>query len=126
MKHFAIANPDTAPYGRAAREALQKAGLWEKVQPLIVQGENVGQAAQFVTTGAAEAGMIAQSLALSAEMAPKITAAVTSRKLARADRSRHGRASRAPATPQRRSPITCAGREARAVLEKNGFSVPAH
>ena len=46
VKHVAIANPETAPYGRAARESLQKAGLWDQVQPLLVIGENVGQAAQ--------------------------------------------------------------------------------
>jgi molybdate transport system substrate-binding protein len=76
VNHFAIANPETAPYGRAAREALQKAGLWEKVQPLLVQGENVGQAAQFTTTGAAEAGMVAQSLAVAGDLAAKVDAVV--------------------------------------------------
>ena len=76
VKHFAIANPEVAPYGVAAREALQKAGLWTGVEPLLVLGENIGQAAQFATTGAAEAGIIAQSLAVSAELKPKITAAL--------------------------------------------------
>ena len=56
MKHVSIANPETAPYGRAARETLQKDGLWDQVQPLLVIGENVGQAATFVSTGAAEVG----------------------------------------------------------------------
>ena len=91
VAHFAIANPDVAPYGVAAREALQKAGLWDKLTGKIVLGENVGQAAQFATTGAAEAGIIGHSLALSAEMAHKITAALYSEVLAQADRARHGR-----------------------------------
>lgn len=68
IKRFAIANPELAPYGRAAREALQKAGIWEAVQPRLVIAENVGQAAQYVATGVAEAGIIAASLAGSPEM----------------------------------------------------------
>ncbi len=69
VKHVAIANPETAPYGRAAQESLKKAGLWERVQPLLVIGENIGQAATFVSTGAAEVGFIAKSLAISKEIA---------------------------------------------------------
>lgn len=61
---LAIANPEHAPYGRAAREALEKTGLWTLVQPKLVLGENVSQAAQFVTSGAAQAGIVAQSLVL--------------------------------------------------------------
>lgn len=64
LRRLAIANPDHAPYGRAAREALVKKGIWEAVQPKLVLGENVAQAAQFAMTGAAEAGLIAHSLAL--------------------------------------------------------------
>ena len=124
VKHFAIANPDVAPYGRAAREALMKAGLWDKIQPLIVQGDNVGQAAQFTTTGAAEAGMIAHSLALSAEMAPKIAAAVV-------PESWHEPIDNGMAVikgagePARSFAAYVQGAEGRAVLEKNGFVVPA-
>ena len=76
VKHVAIANPETAPYGRAAQETLTKAELWEQVQPLLVIGENIGQTATFVSTGAAEVGFIAKSLAISKEIAPKIDAAV--------------------------------------------------
>ena len=76
VKHVAIANPETAPYGRAAQESLTKAGLWEQVQPLLVIGENIGQTATFVSTGAAEVGFIAKSLAISKEIAPKIDSAV--------------------------------------------------
>ncbi len=76
VSHFAIANPQVAPYGVAAREALQKAGLWKDVEPRLVLGENVGQAAQFATTGAAQAGIIAYSLAVSPDIASKINAAL--------------------------------------------------
>lgn len=58
----AIANPAHAPYGRAAQAAMEKAGVWKSVQPKLVIGENISQAAQFVQTGNAQAGIIAVSL----------------------------------------------------------------
>ena len=63
IKRFAIANPEHAPYGHAAREALQAAGLWEQLRPRIVLGENVAQAAQFATSGSADGGIFAYSIA---------------------------------------------------------------
>jgi molybdate transport system substrate-binding protein len=69
VRKFAIANPEHAPYGRAAREALQQLGLWELVFPKLVLGENISQATQFVATGAAQAGITALSLALAPEVA---------------------------------------------------------
>ncbi len=63
VKHVAIANPDHAPYGLAARQALTSLGLWEQVSPKVVYGENVRQALQFVQTGNAEAGIVALSVA---------------------------------------------------------------
>ena len=68
VTHFAIANPEHAPYGARAREALQHRGLWDAIQPALVFGENVSQAAQFATSGNAQGGIIAQSLALSAKV----------------------------------------------------------
>lgn len=65
IKRFAIANPEHAPYGRAAEQALRKLGLWEPLQQRLVLGENVSQAAQFATGGSAEGGIFAYSLALS-------------------------------------------------------------
>ncbi|MGA2631554.1 MAG: molybdate ABC transporter substrate-binding protein [Terriglobia bacterium] len=65
---IAIANPQHAPYGRAAVAALRAAGWYEKVEPKLVLGENVSQAAQFVASGNASAGIIALSLALSPAM----------------------------------------------------------
>ena len=59
----AIANPDLAPYGLAARQALQRSGLWETVSPKLVQGANVRQALQYVQTGDAPAGLVALSIA---------------------------------------------------------------
>ncbi|MFC5459870.1 molybdate ABC transporter substrate-binding protein [Massilia niabensis] len=54
----AIANPVTAPYGRAARAALERDGLWTAVQPKLVVGENIAQTAQFVQTGNAQVGIV--------------------------------------------------------------------
>jgi molybdate transport system substrate-binding protein len=65
VNHIAIANPEHAPYGRAAVAAMQGAGVYDRVKAKIVQGENVAQALQFVQSGAADAGVVALSLALS-------------------------------------------------------------
>lgn len=61
---LALANPEHAPYGRAAREVLIYKGLWSRLQTKLVLGENVSQAAQFAWTGSAQAGLIAYSLVL--------------------------------------------------------------
>ena len=60
---IAIANPEHAPYGRAAQQALEAAGIWEQVKPKIVFGENVQQTLQFAQTGNTEASIAALSLA---------------------------------------------------------------
>lgn len=65
VKRFAIANPEHAPYGRAAKQALMSQALWTATQGALVLGENIAQTAQFVTSGAADGGIIAYSLALS-------------------------------------------------------------
>ena len=64
VARVAIANPEHAPYGRAAVAALRAAGLYDALEPKLVLGENVSQAAQFVASGNADAGIIALSLAL--------------------------------------------------------------
>lgn len=69
ISRFAIANPEHAPYGRAAEQALRKLGLWEALQGKLVLGENVSQAAQFATSGSAQGGIFAYSLALSPAVA---------------------------------------------------------
>lgn len=67
VRRISIANPDHAPYGRAAVAALKHEGLYERVKSKLVLGENISQAAQFVQSGAAEVGIVALSLTLSAE-----------------------------------------------------------
>lgn len=69
FSRIAIANPQHAPYGQRAEQALRASGVWEHVQARLVYGENITQAAQFVQTGAAQIGIIALSLALSPELA---------------------------------------------------------
>ncbi len=63
IRRVAIANPEHAPYGLAAQEALEHLGIWEALQPKVVFGENVRQALQFVETGNADAALVARSLA---------------------------------------------------------------
>jgi molybdate transport system substrate-binding protein len=63
LKKFAIANPEHAPYGARAKEALLHAGLWAAIQPHLVLGENISQAAQFASSGATQGGIVALSLA---------------------------------------------------------------
>ena len=68
VKKIAIANPEHAPYGRAAMQVLEHSGLKAILAPKLVYGENVSQAAQFVRSGNAQAGLIALSLAMSPAM----------------------------------------------------------
>ena len=65
VSHIAIANPAHAPYGRAAEAAMKAAGIYDRVQPKLVFGDNVGQALQFVQSGSADMGIVALSLAVS-------------------------------------------------------------
>ena len=63
VHRVAIANPQHAPYGKAAEEALRKLGLWDAVRPKLVYGENIRHTLQFLQTGAADAGIVALSVA---------------------------------------------------------------
>jgi molybdate transport system substrate-binding protein len=68
VKKIAIANPEHAPYGRAALAALRKADIYEKVKDKLVYGENISQAAEFVQSGNAQAGIVSLSLTMSPAM----------------------------------------------------------
>lgn len=63
ITHIAIANPEHAPYGVAAKQALQAAGVWDQIQSKIVYGENVTQTLQYIRTGDAQAGIVSLSVA---------------------------------------------------------------
>ena len=71
VKKISMANPATAPYGRAAEAALRHFGIYDQVSSRLVLGENVSQAAQFVESGNAQAGLIALSHALAPAMKDK-------------------------------------------------------
>lgn len=71
VQTVAIANPEHAPYGRAAVAAMKAAGVYDAVEPKLVLGENVSQAAQFVESGNADAGVIALSLAVAPTLKDK-------------------------------------------------------
>ena len=71
IKKIAIANPQHAPYGRAAVAALQNQGLYDRVKDKLVLGENISQAASFVVAGSANAGIVALSLALAPSLKDK-------------------------------------------------------
>jgi molybdate transport system substrate-binding protein len=76
VSRFAIANPEVAPYGKAAEAVLRKRGLWDAIRPRLVLGDTIAQAAQFATTGNAIGGLIAYSLVLAPGFGDRGTYAV--------------------------------------------------
>ena len=68
VSRIAIANPEHAPYGRAAKAAMERAGIWKEIESKVVMAENISQTRQFVQTGNAEIGIIALSLAMAPAM----------------------------------------------------------
>ena len=64
VQRIAIANPDHAPYGLAAKQALQNAGVWDRVQPKLVYGDNIRQTLQYAQTGNVEVAIVALSLSV--------------------------------------------------------------
>lgn len=69
LKRLAIANPERAPYGKAAVAALEKLGLYNALKPRLATAENIGQAAQFVDSGNADAGLISMTSAMTPRLA---------------------------------------------------------
>ena len=120
---IAIANPEHAPYGMAAREALQAVGVWERVVPRLVQGENIAQTYQFVQTGNADAGLVALGLVMGPESRPHLlipdSLHAPLRQAAAVIRSG------ANAAEARRFLDFVTGAEGREILGRYGFAVPA-
>mgnify|MGYP003386545943 CR=1 FL=1 len=120
----AIANPQHAPYGRAAREALQKAGLWNGLQGKLILGENVSQATQFAINGGAQAGIIPLSLSLT----PPVKAAGSFMLIAvdqHAPLRQRAVLIRGAGSTARAFYAFLQAREARAILIRHGFTVPS-
>lgn len=123
VTRFAIANPDVAPYGKAAEAVLRKRGLWDTIRPHVVLGDTIAQAAQFATTGNAVGGLIAYSLVFAPGFADRGTHAV----IPDADypplRQRMVLMKRAgPTATQFYSYLQ--GEVARAIFRKHGYAVP--
>lgn len=123
VRRFAIANPAHAPYGRAAEAALRTHGLWTDLQPRLVLGENVAQAAQFATTGNAAGGLIAYALALSPNLRRLGTFALVPESDHLPLRQRMALLTRAGPVARRfyaylQTPA------ARAILDRHGFTLP--
>jgi molybdate transport system substrate-binding protein len=123
VTRFAIANPEHAPYGRAAEAALRAQGLWDKLQPALVLGENISQAAQFATTGNAVGGILAYSLVLTPPLSEQGRYALLPESLHPPLRQRMVLLKGANATTERfykylQQP------SAREILRRYGFAVP--
>jgi molybdate transport system substrate-binding protein len=122
VEKVAIADPEVAPYGRAAEEALKSVGLWDEVKPKLVYGRNVTAATEYVRSGNAEAGLVPLSLVLHESAVTYVTV----------DESLHQPIRQALAVIRdtkneelaRRFVAFVRGPEGRAVLEKYGFVVP--
>ena len=122
VEKIAIADPEIAPYGRAAEEALRSAGLWDEVKPKLVYGQNVSAATEYVRSGNAEAGLVALSLVIQEPAVTYVTV----------DDSLHQPIQQALAVIRgakneelaRRFETFIRGPEGRTVLEKYGFVVP--
>ncbi|MBM4404934.1 MAG: molybdate ABC transporter substrate-binding protein [Chloroflexi bacterium] len=121
VQRIAIANPEHAPYGIAAREAMETSGLWESLRPKLVYGENIRQALQFAETGNVDAAIVALSLAQRSDgrwvRVPDGLHKPLEQALAVVSGSKREQAARAFA-----SFVT--SEEGRAILRSHGFSVP--
>ena len=121
VKRIAIANPDHAPYGLAAQQALQKAGLWDEVKSKLVYGDNIRQTLQYAETGNVDVALVALSLSQQSKgrwvLIPEELHAPIDQGLAVIKTTKNETAARAFA-----SFIT--GPRGREVLEKYGFAFP--
>ena len=121
VRRIAIANPDHAPYGIAAREAMQIAGVWDAVRPKLVYGENIRQALQFAETGNVDVAVVALSLSIQSKGAwvrvPESLHKPIDQALAVVQGSKREREARAFAT-------FVTSEEGREVMGRYGFALP--
>jgi molybdate transport system substrate-binding protein len=120
--HLAIANPKTAPYGVAARKALQELGLWTRLEPHLVLGENVAQTYQFVRSQGAELGLLALSSVVDQPRDRFWLVPEALHQPIRQDAVLLPRARANPAAP--RFLAFLKSKAARAIIERAGYGVP--
>lgn len=123
LQKFAIANPEHAPYGKRAEEALRHAGLWEAIRPRLVLGENIAQAAQFATSGNAQGGIVALSLVRAPAIARLVSYATIPESWHRPLRQRMVLLKRATA-PTRAFYAWLATPAAQSIMSRYGFVMP--
>jgi molybdate transport system substrate-binding protein len=123
VTRFAIANPEHAPYGRAARQALVALGVWEQLEPRLILGENVSQAAQFAALKDVTGGIFAYSLALSPEVRARGRFVLVPARLHEPLRQRMVLLRRAGVASERFYAYMRTS-AARKILRKYGFAVP--
>lgn len=123
LKRFAIANPEHAPYGQRAVEALRATGVWPAIEPRLVRGENAAQAAQFAISGNAQGGLVAYSLALTPELAGRAEHVLVPASMH--SPLRQGMVLLKGASPEAQRFYTyMQGPKARATLRRHGFGDP--
>jgi molybdate transport system substrate-binding protein len=126
VKRLAIANVATAPFGRAAKEALIRVGAWDDAQAKLVVGENISQAAQFVDTGNADAGFVALSIVIAPRLRGK-------GRWTEVPASLHGPLEQCAVITEHGAPNPAAARyiaflhspAAQAILVKFGYAIPS-
>lgn len=123
LRRFAIANPEHAPYGMRAEEALRAAGEWEAIRHRLVLGENVSQAAQFALSGNAQGGIVAWSLALAPAIAADADHVLIPDHMHQPLRQR-AVAIKGAGTTAREFLIFMQDEEARRIMRRYGFALP--
>jgi len=123
VKRIAIANPDLAPYGQAARETLQRKGLWDALPGRIVLGENVNQTAQFALAGGVDAAFLPLSIVVGPNFQGRGAHAVVPESL-HAPIAQHMVLVQGAGETARMLYAFVQGPEARAILERYGFGLP--
>jgi molybdate transport system substrate-binding protein len=121
VKRVAIANPDHAPYGLAARQALESAGVWDRVKPKLVYGDNIRQTLQYAETGNVDVAIVALSLSMQSNgrwtVIPEELHKPIDQALAVIKTTKNEQAARAFAT-------FLLGSQGRAIMQKYGLTLP--
>lgn len=120
IKKIAIANPEHAPYGLAAKQALQSAGIWEDIQPRLVYGENVRQTLIYIQRGEVEAGIVALSVA----SVPEINYVLIDDKMHKPLNQALGTLSSTKKEKTAREFIKYVNTNGRPIMKKYGFLLP--